>query len=123
MNHYQVLGLLPGATEEDVKKAYRKLAMQWHPDRNNSPEAEQKIREINKSYDYLMNKPQPAIHWIINGNEIRMNGNTISLKIFLWINVKLKIGKCYTFGKNQQKKLKTNLEVLDLSIILHSMMI
>jgi len=72
MNPYQVLGLQPDASEDDIKKTYRRLAMEWHPDRNKSPEAEQKIKEINEAFDYLTNKPQPAMHWIINGEEIRI---------------------------------------------------
>src|SRR5262245_913029 len=55
----QILGLHPGVSEEDVKKAYRELAMVWHPDRfpDGSPlqaKAQEKLREINVAYEYLM---------------------------------------------------------------------
>ncbi|HLN24110.1 MAG TPA: molecular chaperone DnaJ [Patescibacteria group bacterium] len=53
-DYYEVLGLAKDATADDLKKAYRKLAMQLHPDRNpNDPTADQKFREINEAYDVL----------------------------------------------------------------------
>lgn len=51
---YQVLGVPKTATEEELKKAYRKLAMDNHPDRNkDKPDAEEKFKEINAAYDVL----------------------------------------------------------------------
>lgn len=57
--HYAVLGLEPGATEDEVKKAYRKLSMKYHPDkvRHLGKEfrnvAEEKMKEINVAYDFF----------------------------------------------------------------------
>jgi len=52
---YEVLGLQKGASDEEIKKAYRKLALEWHPDRNKSAEAEEKFKEINEAYEVLSN--------------------------------------------------------------------
>ena len=52
---YEVLGLKKGASAEELKKSYRKLALQWHPDRNKSAEAEDKFKEINEAYEVLSN--------------------------------------------------------------------
>ncbi len=50
---YALLGVEPGATAAQIKSAYRKLAKQYHPDLNNSPDAAEKFREITEAYDTL----------------------------------------------------------------------
>ncbi|MDO8503685.1 MAG: DnaJ C-terminal domain-containing protein [bacterium] len=55
-DYYEVLGVSKSASEADLKKAYRKLALQWHPDKNKSPEAEKKFKEINEAYEVLSDK-------------------------------------------------------------------
>ena len=53
-DYYQTLGLPPDSTSEEIKKAYRKLAMQYHPDRNRgNPESEERLKEINEAYRIL----------------------------------------------------------------------
>ena len=53
-DYYETLGVARGASEDDLKKAYRKLAMKYHPDRNpDDAEAEQKFKEINEAYGVL----------------------------------------------------------------------
>ncbi len=54
---YKVLGLNQGATDDEVKKAYRRLAKKYHPDANPGDRvAEQKMKEINAAYDAIINK-------------------------------------------------------------------
>ncbi len=52
-DYYEILGISKNASEGEIKKAYRRLALQWHPDRNKSPEAEEKFKEINEAYEIL----------------------------------------------------------------------
>jgi len=52
-DYYDVLGVAKTASAAELKSAYRKLALQWHPDRNKSPEAETKFKEINEAYQVL----------------------------------------------------------------------
>lgn len=52
-DYYEVLGVSKNATKEDIKNAYRRLALQYHPDRNKSKDAEEKFKEINEAYAVL----------------------------------------------------------------------
>ncbi len=53
-DYYEVLGLQKGATEDEIKKAFRKMAMKYHPDRNpDDKEAEEKFKEVNEAYAVL----------------------------------------------------------------------
>ena len=54
-DYYEVLGVDRNADEQAIKKAYRKLAMKYHPDRNpDNKEAEEKFKEVNEAYDSLV---------------------------------------------------------------------
>ena len=48
---YDVLGVSRDASQKEIRSAYKRLARQWHPDKNKSPEAQEKILEINKAYE------------------------------------------------------------------------
>ncbi len=55
--YLNILGLKEGATSEDIKKAYRKKAFEYHPDRNNSESAQTQFLMINNAYSNLINQP------------------------------------------------------------------
>ncbi|MCW4045684.1 MAG: molecular chaperone DnaJ [Candidatus Bathyarchaeota archaeon] len=52
-DYYEVLGVQRNASKDEIKDAYRKLALQYHPDRNKSPDAEEKFKEISEAYAVL----------------------------------------------------------------------
>jgi molecular chaperone DnaJ len=59
---YVLLGVSRDATEVEIKKAYRKLAMEFHPDRNAAPEAEAKFKEITEAYEILRDPQKRAAY-------------------------------------------------------------
>ena len=65
-NYYAILGVTRGASEKEIKEAYRRLAKQWHPDVNKSVEAEAKFKEINEAYEYLSKNNGLAIEYDIS---------------------------------------------------------
>jgi DnaJ family protein B protein 4 len=54
-DYYKILGVEKNATEEQIKKAYKKLALKWHPDRNpdNKKLSEEKFKELAEAYEVL----------------------------------------------------------------------
>lgn len=62
-DYYEVLGIERGATAEDIKKAYRKLALKYHPDRNpGDKEAEHQFKELGEAYEVLRDEKKRAIY-------------------------------------------------------------
>ena len=55
-DYYEILGLDKSASEADIKSAYRKAALKYHPDRNKAADAEEKFKEINEAYQVLSDK-------------------------------------------------------------------
>lgn len=61
-DYYKTLGISKGATEEDIKKAYKKQALKWHPDKNKSASAEEKFKEIAEAYEVLSDPKKREIY-------------------------------------------------------------
>ena len=61
-DYYEVLGISKGASEDEIKKAYRKLAKKYHPDVNKAPDAEEKFKEINEAYEVLSDPQKRATY-------------------------------------------------------------
>lgn len=55
-NLYAVLGVAPNASDEEIKKVYRSLAMRYHPDRNDAPAAAVRFKSVAKAYEILSDR-------------------------------------------------------------------
>lgn len=60
VDYYDLLGVSRSASKEDIQKAYRKLARQYHPDRNKGPQAEARFKEISEAYEVLKDDDKRA---------------------------------------------------------------
>lgn len=62
MNHYQLLGVRPTASKDEIKKAYHKLALKYHPDKNRASNAQDKFRAINEAYEVLKDDQKREVY-------------------------------------------------------------
>ena len=73
-DYYEVLGVSRTNTEEEIRKAFRKKALEYHPDRNKSPDAETKFKEINEAYQVLSDSTKRAQYNQFGHAGVRSNG-------------------------------------------------
>jgi len=69
-DYYRILGVKQNATDDEIRKAYRKKAMEYHPDRNSSPDSQEMFIRITEAYEYLISHPYRRN---ITEEEIRRN--------------------------------------------------
>jgi len=75
MDYYKILGVPKNASENDIKKAYRSLAKQYHPDHNKDEDAEKKFKEIAEAYEVLSNKQKRSDYDLYGTTDRRSRGN------------------------------------------------
>ena len=61
-DYYEVLGIQKGASDDEIKRAYRKMAKKYHPDVNKEPGAEEKFKEVNEAYEVLSDDQKRAAY-------------------------------------------------------------
>jgi len=61
-DYYQILGVAKGASDDEIKKGYRKMALKYHPDKNKSAGAEEKFKEIAEAYDVLSDPQKKEVY-------------------------------------------------------------
>ncbi len=85
-NYYEVLGINMNATLKEIKHAFKTAALKWHPDKNKNAEAEEKMKEINEAYIWLLknykssghtrnHNPTSSENWRSHYEESRSYGN------------------------------------------------
>jgi len=78
MNYYELLGVSPSATEEDIKQAYKIQMKKWHPDINKDSEAVSMSMKINEAKDILLDKDKRAEYDLFLREKINNNYNKYS---------------------------------------------
>ena len=73
---YQLLGIPRGASSEDIKKAYKREALRWHPDRNNAPNAELQFKKVSDAYQLLLDKDKRGLYDRYGHDGVRNGGLT-----------------------------------------------
>src|SRR3979409_1574165 len=61
-DYYEILSVSRSATDDDIKKAYRRLALQYHPDRNSAPEATERFKEATEAYQVLSDAEKRSLY-------------------------------------------------------------
>ncbi|XP_041806411.1 dnaJ homolog subfamily B member 2 isoform X2 [Chelmon rostratus] len=80
VDYYNILGVSKTASQDDIKKAYRKLALKWHPDKNpdNKEEAERKFKELSEAYEVLSDKSKRDAYDSYGNDRTRHTGSSSS---------------------------------------------
>ncbi|MCK5055359.1 MAG: DnaJ domain-containing protein, partial [Candidatus Aminicenantes bacterium] len=74
-DYYEILGVSGNATPEEIKKAYRQLALKYHPDRNQgNPEAEEKFKEASDAYSVLADAGKRQTYDRFGHDGLKMSG-------------------------------------------------
>ncbi|WP_230656200.1 DnaJ C-terminal domain-containing protein [Psychrobacter sp. I-STPA10] len=102
-NYYDILGVKKDASEQDIKKAYRKLVRKYHPDVSDLPNADEKIAEINNAYETLRDKDKRAEYDAIQANPFAGQGGFTGSSAggqggFRWEDLKGQFGEGQAFG-------------------------
>merc|ERR1712079_250389 len=74
-DYYSILGVKKGASDEELKRAYRKLALKYHPDKNKAAGAEEKFKEIGEAYDVLSDPKKKQVYDQFGEEGLKGSGN------------------------------------------------
>ncbi|MBP3059275.1 molecular chaperone DnaJ [Texas Phoenix palm phytoplasma] len=108
-DYYEILGLTRNATEEDIKKAYKKLSKKYHPDVSKDPKSEEKFKEVQEAY-HVLKDPNKRSSYDRFGNSNGNNFHQSGFQGFGGENMEFDFGDIFEsfFGSRQNKSNKNN---------------
>jgi molecular chaperone DnaJ len=88
-DYYEVLGVARACTDDDIKKAYRRLALQYHPDRNSAPEATERFKEATEAYQILSDTEKRGMYDRYGHSAFERNGGagTVDFSNFVGLSI------------------------------------
>jgi uncharacterized membrane protein YsdA (DUF1294 family) len=97
-DYYEVLGVPRNASKEEIRAAYRRLVLKYHPDRNRSPDAEARLKEINEAYRVLMDDKKRRVYDMYGVAGLRLGGD-----FYRWTRPRPEAGGSKTSGVKTEK--------------------
>jgi uncharacterized membrane protein YsdA (DUF1294 family) len=97
-DYYEVLGVPRNASKEEIREAYRRLVLKYHPDRNRSPDAEARLKEINEAYRVLMDDKKRRVYDMYGVAGLRLGGD-----FYRWTRPRPEAGGSKTSGVKTEK--------------------
>lgn len=82
-DYYKTLGLPKTANDDEIKKAYRKLALRYHPDKNKAANAEEKFKEVAEAYEVLSDKNKREIYDKYGEEGLKSGGKLTSINLII----------------------------------------